>query len=122
MDERDWQVFTSEELSEKVEGEEPRLFEFLRTPGLSAIVYRLPAGFRDVQAPHLEDEVYLVLSGRASFRVAEHECKVAPGNVLFVRAGTVHSYFDIEEDLTVVAVFGTLPEPTNLRGQRKGAY
>ena len=123
MDESEWLVFTSEELSEKVEGSQPRLFEFLCTPGLSAVAYRLPAGSIDVQAPHLEDEVYLVLSGRAGFRVADHECKVAPGNILFVRAGVVHSYFDIEEDLTVVAVFGaqsrTVPNAAYLRGQER---
>ena len=106
MGESEWLTFTSEELAEKVEGSQPRLVEFIHSPGLSGVVYRLPAGSFDVQAPHLEDEIYIVLSGRAGFRVAEHECKVAAGHVLFVRAGLIHSYFDIEEDLTVVAVFG----------------
>ncbi len=106
MRKHEWQVFTLEELSAKVEGKEARLFEFIRTPALSCMAYRLPAGSRDMQAPHLEDEIYFVLSGRARVRVAGQERKVAPGNILFVRATLEHSFFDIEEDLVVVAVFG----------------
>ena len=109
--ESEWLAFTPEELAETVEGSQPRLVEFIHSPGLSGVVYRLPAGSIDVQAPHLEDEIYIVLSGCARFRVAEHECKVATGDVLFVRAGVVHSYFNIEEDLTVVAVFGARARP-----------
>jgi mannose-6-phosphate isomerase-like protein (cupin superfamily) len=106
LSEHDWEVFTVEELSAKVEGKEASVFEFLRTPTLSCMVYRLPAGSRDMQAPHLEDEVYFVLSGRARLRVAGLEREVAPGNILFIRATLEHSFFKIEEDLTVVAVFG----------------
>ena len=116
MGEHDWQVFTSEELSKKVEGKEARLSEFIRTPTLSCIVYRLPAGSQDLQAPHLEDEVYLVLSGRARFQVAEQEHEIAPGSVLFVPAMIVHSFFNIEEDLTVVAVFGAQISMERARG------
>ena len=106
MDKLEWQIFAVEELSEMVKGKEARLFEFIRTPTLSCMVYRLPAGSQDLQAPHLEDEVYLVLSGRARFQVADEEREVAPGNILLVRAMIVHSFFNIEEDLTVVAICG----------------
>lgn len=106
MSEHDWEIFSSEELSAKVEGKEPSVYEFIRSPALSCMVYRLPAGSSDMQAPHLEDEVYFVLSGRAKLRVAGHEREVGPGKILFIRATLDHSFFDIEEDLTVVAVFG----------------
>lgn len=106
MSERDWEVFSFEELSAKVEGKEPGIFEFIRSPALSCMVYRLPAGSSDMQAPHLEDEVYFVVSGRAKVRIAGQEREVRPGNILFIRSTLDHSFFDIEEDLTVVAVFG----------------
>lgn len=106
MSEHDWEIFSFDELSAKVEGTEPRVHEFIRSPALSCMVYRLPAGSTDMQAPHLEDEVYFVLSGRAKLRVAGHEREVGPGKILFIRATLAHSFFDIEEDLTVVAVFG----------------
>lgn len=104
-----WQVFDLADLTKKVEGTEPRLFEFLREPGLSGAMYRLPAGARDMQAPHLGDEIYVVLEGRARLRVGAQEHEVRPGKLLFVRATAEHSFFDIEEDLTLLAVFGNVP-------------
>lgn len=101
-----WKVFKLEELSQKVVGEEPRFHEFLRVPSLSAAVYRLPAGSKDMQAPHLEDEVYIVTEGRARLRVADQDHEVCPGTILFVRATEEHSFFDVEEDLTLIAFFG----------------
>jgi len=103
-----WQVFDLADLKRKVEGTEPRLFEFLRERGLSGAIYRLPAGARDMQAPHLEDEIYVVLDGRARLRVGAQEHEVRSGKVLFVRATAEHSFFDIEEDLTLLAVFGNI--------------
>jgi mannose-6-phosphate isomerase-like protein (cupin superfamily) len=101
-----WQVFELTDLMKKVEGDEPRFFEFLRVPTLSSAVYRLPAGAKDMQAPHLEDEVYVVVEGRARLRISGKEHDISPGTILFVRATAEHSFFDIEEDLVVLAFFG----------------
>jgi hypothetical protein len=40
--------------------------EFLRVPSLSMGIYCLKAGQVDRQQPHTEDEVYYVVSGKAS--------------------------------------------------------
>ena len=101
-----WQVFDVANLSKLVEGSEPRLHDFLRGPSLSGAIYRLPAGSRDMQAPHLEDEMYVVLEGRAMLRIGAQQHEVRPGIVLYVSATAEHSFFDIEEDLTLLAVFG----------------
>jgi mannose-6-phosphate isomerase-like protein (cupin superfamily) len=69
-------------------------------------MYHLPVGATDMQAPHLEDEVYLVIEGRARLRVDDIEQDVVPGTVLFVSATTEHSFFDVTEDLTLLAMFG----------------
>lgn len=106
MSEHAWQIFSVAELAERVRGSEPRFFEFLREPTLSCAVYRLPAGARDMQAPHLEDEVYFVMEGRARLRIAGQEREVGKGQILYVRATSEHSFFDIEEDLTLIAIFG----------------
>ena len=109
MSDSAWQVFSLEELSENVAGGEPRFHEFLRVPTLSSGVYRLPAGSKDMQAPHLEDEVYVVLEGRARLRTGDTEHEVGKGSILFVRATSEHSFFDIEEDLTLLVFFGATP-------------
>jgi mannose-6-phosphate isomerase-like protein (cupin superfamily) len=101
-----WKTFDLNELKKKVAGSEPRIVEFLRGENLSCAIYRLPAGSKDMQAPHLEDEIYVVLDGRARLRVDEQERDVGTGMVLFVGATTEHSFFDIEEDLTLLAIFG----------------
>jgi mannose-6-phosphate isomerase-like protein (cupin superfamily) len=108
MTDNEWSVFTLDELTRRVEGTEARFVEFLRTPTLSCGVYRLPAGARDMQAPHLEDEVYFVLGGRARLRVGGQEHEVTAGKILYVRATSEHSFFDIEEDLTLIAIFGAV--------------
>ena len=68
-------------------------------------VYALAVGNRDGQSPHNEDEVYYVLSGRASIRVAEQEMPVKAGSIVFVGALVEHRFFDITEDLTVLVFF-----------------
>jgi mannose-6-phosphate isomerase-like protein (cupin superfamily) len=110
MTDNAWQVFNLAELMEKVAGHEPRFHEFLRVPTMSCAVYRLPAGAKDMQAPHLEDEVYVVLDGCARLRIDGKEHEVQRGSILYIHATTKHSFFDIKEDLTVLAFFGT-PTP-----------
>jgi len=101
-----WQIFNLKQLSEKVQGQEPCFHEFLRLPGLSSAIYRLPAGAKDMQAPHLEDEIYFVAEGKARLRVNDQEQEVGPGSILYVQATAEHSFFDITEDLTLLAFFG----------------
>lgn len=101
-----WKIFDLNDLKKNVAGAEPRFQEFLRSAQISCAMYRLPAGARDMQAPHMEDEVYLVLEGRARLKVDGQEQEVGKGMVLFVSATTEHSFFNIEEDLTLLAVFG----------------
>lgn len=101
-----WKTFDLNSLKEKVRGKEPRFLEFLRSRQMSCAMYRLPVGARDMQAPHLEDEVYVVIEGRARLKVGDVEQDVVPGTVLFVEATTEHSFFDITEDLTLLAMFG----------------
>lgn len=102
----DWLVFDPDELASRVAGNEARIFEFLRVPSLSVSIYRLPAGSKDMQAPHLEDEVYYVIEGKGRLRVEDKDHDIKPGSVLYVRATAAHSFFDIEEDLVVLAFFG----------------
>ncbi|MDA0977523.1 MAG: cupin domain-containing protein [Proteobacteria bacterium] len=104
---KDWKVFDPQELLAKVAGSEAKIHEFLRVPALSVAIYRLPKGSKDMQAPHLEDEVYYVIEGKARLKVGEKTHDIHPGSVLFVRATMAHSFFDIEEDLVVLAFFGS---------------
>ncbi len=104
-----WQLFDLAELKGKLTGKAAEYLEFLNVPALSCGVYRLAAGSTDMQAPHDDDEVYLVLDGRARMRLEDEEKAVGPGSLLYVSATTEHCFFEIEEDMTLLVFFASAP-------------
>jgi mannose-6-phosphate isomerase-like protein (cupin superfamily) len=59
----------------------------------------------NVQAPHEQDEIYLIVRGRA---VLVHDGKrdaCEAGDLAFVAAGTEHRFEDFTDDLAVWVVF-----------------
>ena len=80
--------------------------EFQRSADLSSGVYVLAAGEPDLQQPHTEDEVYVVVAGSARFVTPTREVAVGPGSVIFVPADEEHRFVDVVEELRVVVVFG----------------
>jgi len=83
--------------------------EFLRSESMSVGLYVLPAGGIDGQSPHAEDEIYVVLDGRARFTAGDEARDAVPGDTIFVPAGVPHRFHDIAGDLRVIVVF-TPPE------------
>jgi mannose-6-phosphate isomerase-like protein (cupin superfamily) len=80
--------------------------EFVRQPDISAGLYVLPVGGTDPQQPHSEDEVYVVLTGRAQIRVGQVDFPASAGDTIFVPAFLEHRFHSIEEELRVIVVFG----------------
>lgn len=76
--------------------------DFLASEKLSVGLSVWPAGSTDHQRPHMEDEVYYVISGRGKIRVAGENRDVKPGSLVFVAAHVEHRFHDIEEDLRVL--------------------
>ena len=79
--------------------------EFLKVPDLSMGLYILPAGGVDPQSPHTEDEVYYVVSGKAQIQVADENCAVQAGSIVYVAKNVEHCFHSIEEELTVIVFF-----------------
>jgi mannose-6-phosphate isomerase-like protein (cupin superfamily) len=109
MSDQQWQVFDLEEIRQKLQGKPAEYLEFLNVPALNCGIYFLAAGSSDMQSPHDDDEVYLVLSGRARMRLQGYERDVGPGSLLYVGATTEHSFFEIEEDMTLLVIFASTP-------------
>jgi mannose-6-phosphate isomerase-like protein (cupin superfamily) len=111
-------------LLERQRSEGRPYLEFLRTASLSTGLYVLPAGAVDAQAPHTEDEVYIVMAGGSLFSAGSETREVRAGDVLFVAAGVPHRFHDISEDLRAIVVFappegsvaGPPPEAQGLSG------
>ena len=106
-------------LAERQKVNQPWL-EFLRGASLSMGIYHLKPGQPDLQQPHTEDEVYYVLSGRASFRAGNEERVVGPGTLLFVHRAVRHCFYDISEELTLLVFFA--PPEGSLKDQQHSAW
>ena len=103
-----WQIIDLPELAETLDG--PVSYkEFLHVESLSCGIYKLEAGSKDMQSAHDEDEVYYVIQGRGRLRIEGTERAVEPGMVLYVKAASEHTFFEIDEDMTLLVVFGAAP-------------
>jgi cytidylate kinase len=91
-----------------------RYLEALRSGALSVGLYRLPAGAEDEQRPHGEEEVYLVMEGRARFRLGDDDVEVRPGHLLTVPPRVEHHFHAIEEDLLLLVFFAPAEGSTEL--------
>lgn len=85
--------------------------EALRTGQLSVGLFRLPKGAEQDPRVHGEEKVYLVLEGRARFRMGDEEFAVEPGFLFSVPARVEHRLHSIAEDLLLL-VFYVPPEGT----------
>jgi mannose-6-phosphate isomerase-like protein (cupin superfamily) len=77
---------------------------------LSIGTYSIPRGVPDEQGSHAEDEVYVVMSGRATVVAQSGQADIRPGSVIFVPANEEHSFINVSEDLALVVLFA--PPPT----------
>jgi mannose-6-phosphate isomerase-like protein (cupin superfamily) len=103
----DWSAFElDQEIGEQLASGRPYR-EFLRVPALSCGIYTLPVGAKDLQGPHDEDEVYLVIRGRGRVRVNGKVHEVKRGTLLYVHATSEHSFFEIDEDITLLVFFAS---------------
>jgi mannose-6-phosphate isomerase-like protein (cupin superfamily) len=99
------QTFQLPQLLERLEQSHRAWLEFLRAGSLSMGIYHLKAGQPDPQLPHTEDEVYYVVSGRASFRAGSEQQMAGQGTLIYVDRSVEHRFLDITEDLTVLVFF-----------------
>lgn len=98
-------AFRLDELEAERVANDGAYLQFVRERNMSVGLYALDAGQSDPQQPHGQDEVYFVVSGRASITVGEETTMVARGSVVYVPAGVPHKFHHIAEDLRVMVVF-----------------
>ena len=98
-------VWSHEQLENTRAQEAKPYLEFLREPAISAGLYTLPVGSTDLQQPHSEDEVYIVLEGQAQIRIGDQDYPVKTGDTIFVPAQKEHRFHSIVEELRVIVVF-----------------
>ncbi|MER5809163.1 cupin domain-containing protein [Streptomyces sp. NPDC002033] len=98
-------AFRLDELEAERIANDGAYLQFLHERNMSVGLYALEAGQSDPQQPHRQDEVYFVVSGRASITVGDETTTVANGSVVYVPAGVPHKFHHITEPLKVMVVF-----------------
>lgn len=64
----------------------------------------MPVG-PNVQTPHAQDEIYIVIRGSGVLVHADRRDAFTAGDLLFVAAGVEHHYADYSDDLALWRVF-----------------
>jgi mannose-6-phosphate isomerase-like protein (cupin superfamily) len=83
----------------------PKYLEFMRVPDLSMGLYKLQPGEPDLQKPHREDEVYVVVGGQAKIRVGDEDRDVQNGSIVYVAKGVPHRFHTVTSELRVLVFF-----------------
>lgn len=60
---------------------------------------------RDLQTPHDQDEVYIVIAGTGRFTVDGETVDFGPGDALFAAAGADHRFVDFSNDFETWVIF-----------------
>jgi mannose-6-phosphate isomerase-like protein (cupin superfamily) len=59
----------------------------------------------DLQTPHDQDEVYVVVSGTGEFLNGKNKVHSGPGDFLFVPAGIEHRFVNFTDDFSTWVIF-----------------
>ena len=59
----------------------------------------------DLQQPHVQDELYVIMSGSGDFLNGDTKTRFQPGDVLFVPAGVVHRFENFTDDFMTWVIF-----------------
>ena len=72
--------------------------------GALDVAFALPTPPKE-QAPHVQDEIYIIVRGRGTLIHDGKRDPFEPGDILFVAAGVEHQFKDVSEDLALWRVF-----------------
>src|SRR5262245_18104519 len=98
-------VFRLDELDAERAAHQGSYLQFLKERNMSAGLYALAPVETDTQAPHAQDEIYLVISGWAEITAGLETATVGRGSVVHVPAGVPHRFHHITEELRVLVIF-----------------
>ena len=99
----DWQA-SLDTAKAKLSKETEKRFVTLLEHGSMYVEYYAPVG-KDLQTPHRQDELYIVISGSGTFFNHGERKPFQPGDVLFVPAGIEHRFEDFSDDFATWVIF-----------------
>lgn len=79
-------------------------FTVVMKHGTMSVEYYAPK-FKDLQTPHLQDELYVIASGKGVFIRGDEKVNFTCGDVLFVPAGIKHKFENFSDDFATWVIF-----------------
>jgi len=98
-----YQVSLAEAI-QQLAGEEDSVFTTMLAAGTMRVEYYAPL-IKDLQTPHTQDELYIIMSGAAGFVRNGEKTDCKKGDVLYVPHGLQHSFIDFTDDFATWVVF-----------------
>ena len=79
-------------------------FTVVMKHGSMSVEYYAPK-FKDLQTPHLQDELYIIASGKGIFIRGDEKVSCMYGDLLFVPAGIHHKFENFSDDFATWVIF-----------------
>jgi mannose-6-phosphate isomerase-like protein (cupin superfamily) len=95
---------TLHEAIKKLKQEKELPFVAMMKYGSMSIEYFAPKG-EDTQQPHLQDEIYIITSGKSLFCYGGRYAECEQDDVLFVPAGMEHRFENFSSDFAIWVIF-----------------
>src|SRR5690606_6494538 len=84
--------------------ESGKLFiEVLKNGSLQVEIYKPDK--EDLQQPHEQDELYVIISGSGNFILEDQKYEFQTGDLFFVAAGKEHRFEDFTDDFSTWVIF-----------------
>jgi mannose-6-phosphate isomerase-like protein (cupin superfamily) len=88
---------------EKLSNSKNVFLDLFKHGTLSVEIYKPVA--EDLQQPHEQDEVYVIISGTGEFINGDTKSSFTPGDLLFVPAGVAHRFINFTNDFATWVIF-----------------
>lgn len=97
-------IFQPEYFLEKLPTIEAKHFiEIFKKGNLSIEMYK--PNKVDLQTPHTQDEIYMIVSGSGMFKNGDKNYPFKPNDIIFVPAFVEHRFYDFSDDFSTWVVF-----------------
>ena len=95
---------TAEDAFQQLSAQTELPFTVLMKHGTMSIEYFAPRD-KDTQTPHLQDEIYVIISGHGTFNRNEERITFKEHDILFVPAGKKHRFENFSDDFATWVIF-----------------
>ena len=98
-------VYHTDEILKKLDSSGNSFYSFLSKNTMDVGILHLMPGEKDSQGPHINDELYYVISGNGLIHIENNDVPIRRGSVIFIPAGKKHYFHGNTNELQILYVF-----------------